>query len=337
MRNYARLFSPLRVGPLTLRNRFVMPPMVTNMQVGSDQAHAWYVARARGGVGLIIKEATAIRRLADPVLTGKLKRTVDAVHRIGGAIAVQLMERGRAASGETIATSATDNAREATEAELLELIGLYAKAAKECRRVGFDGVEPHGAHGYFLNQFFSPVSNRRTDAFGGSLEKRMQMALHIVRAIREAVDGNCIILYRHTPRSEGYSLGNSRKFVKELEKAGVDMLDVSPSTSSSQAPRADMAGVLKEVVAIPVIAVGGFGRDLGGAESVLELGRADLIAIGRGLIADAELPIKLRGGREIIECKECNEKCFGNLRKGTPIGCAQNETSGREYLYIDAE
>ena len=337
MRDYTRLSSPLSVGPLTFRNRIVMPPMVANMQVGSDQAHAWYVARARGGVGLIIREATAIRQLADPVFTGKLKRTVDAVHRAGAAMAVQLMEWGRAASSETIAASATDNAREATESELLELIGFYTKAAKECRHVGFDGIEPHGAHGYFLNQFFSPVSNRRADAFGGSVEKRMEMALRIVRAIREAVDEDCIILYRHTPRGEGYSLGNSRKFAGQLEKAGVDILDVSPSTSSSQAPRADMAGALKEVVTIPVIAVGGFGRDLGAAESVLEQGRADLIAIGRGLIADPELPIKLRDGRGIIECKECNEKCFGNLRKGTPIGCAQNETSGREYLYIDAE
>jgi len=115
MRDYTRLFSPLSVGPLTLRNRIVMPPMVANMQVGSDQAHAWYVARARGGVGLIIREATAIRQLADPVFTGKLKRTVDAVHRAGAAMAVQLVEWGRAGSSETIAASATDNAREATE------------------------------------------------------------------------------------------------------------------------------------------------------------------------------------------------------------------------------
>jgi len=336
MRDYTRLFSPLSVGPLTFRNRIVMPPMVANMQVGSDQAHAWYVARARGGVGLIIREATAIRQLADPVFTRKLKRTVDAVHRAGAAMAVQLMEWGRTASGETIAASAGGDAREATEEELLELIGVYAEAAKECRRVGFDGVEPHGAHGYFLNQFFSPVSNRRTDAFGGSLEKGMEMALCVVRAIREAVHKNCIILYRHTPRGEGYSLGDSRKFAKELEKAGVDILDVSPSTSSSQDTRANLAGALKEVVTIPVIAVGGFGRDLGDAESVLEQGRADLIAIGRGLISDPELPNKLYHSREIIECKECNEKCFGNLRKGTPIGCAQNEASGREYLYVDA-
>ncbi len=332
MCGYERLFSSLRVGSITLRNRIVMPPMVTNMQVGSEQAHAWYVARASGGAGLIIREATAIQQLANPAFAGKLRPTVEAVHKAGAAIAVQLMVWRRSARGKSIAASAREGFKEATEAELLELIDLYAKAAKECRRIGFDGVEPHGAHGFFLNQFFSPVWNRRTDTFGGSVKKRMKMGLSVVQAVREAAGEDCLVLYRHTPRGEGYTLEDSQRFVKELEKAGVDILDVSPSTSSSQAPRADMAGVMKEVVTIPVIAVGGFGRDLKAAESVLEQGRADLIAIGRGLIADSELPNKVRDGREIIECKECDEKCYGNLRKRIPIGCAQNERSGNEYL-----
>jgi len=332
------LLSTLKVGSVELRNRIVMPPMVTCMAAGSDQAHHWYLARARGGVGLIIREATAIRDLARPEFTGSLKRTVDAVHEAGAAIAVQLMEWGRTADGEPFAVSEDDGVRAATEAELLELIDLYAHAAVECRRIGFDGVEAHGAHGFFLNQFFSPVRNQRADAFGGSLEARMEMGLRIVRAIRQAVDPGCLLLYRHTPRGERYSIEDSRQFARRLQKAGVDILDVSPSTSSSHMPRADMAGALKEVVGIPVIAVGGFG-DVDAAESVLEHMRADLIAVGRGLIADPDFGNKVRDGAldDLIRCNECNEKCFGNLTKGIPIGCALNPRSGEECMTANGE
>jgi 2,4-dienoyl-CoA reductase-like NADH-dependent reductase (Old Yellow Enzyme family) len=333
MSTHPLLFSPLNVGAVELRNRIVMPPMVTCMEAGGDQNHTWYVARARGGAGLILREATAIRELATAAFAERLKRTVDAVHEAGAAIAVQLMEWGRTAQGEPLAVSEREGVRAATEAELLELIDLYAEAAVQCRRVGFDGVEPHGAHGFFLNQFFSPVRNQREDAFGGSLEARMEMGLRIVRAIRQVVDPGCLILYRHTPRGEGYSTEDSRPFVRALQEAGVDILDVSPSTSSSHMPRADLAVEMKAAVDVPAIAVGGFG-DVDAAENVLEHQRADLIAIGRGLIADPDLPNKVRDGTldDIIHCNECNEKCYGNLSQGVPIGCALNPRSGLEYL-----
>jgi len=334
MTEYPRLFSPLDTGKLTLRNRIVMPPMVTCMEAGGDQEHYWYLARARGGVGLIIREATSIRDLADPAFAAKLKRTVDAAHEAGCAFTAQLYEPGRAADGEAIAPSDRDGARAATEAELMEFVGLWAAAARNCREVGCDGVEPHGAHGFFLNRFFSPEHNTRTDAFGGSVERRMELGLRIVRAIRAAVDDGCTVLYRHTPVGEGYGLDESRAFARALQEAGVDILDVSPSTSADAAPRADWAGALKQAVSIPVIAVGGFGLDPDQAERVLEEGRADLIAIGRGLIADSALPTKLaEGGQDdIIRCIVCNEKCFGNLSKSMPIGCTQNPESGQEYL-----
>jgi 2,4-dienoyl-CoA reductase-like NADH-dependent reductase (Old Yellow Enzyme family) len=333
MSEFEHLFSPLDLGPPELRNRIVMPPMVTCMEPGSDQALEWYRARARGGAGLIIREATAIRKLADPAFADQLRRTVEAVHAEGAAIAIQIFERGHNASGEAIWASDRDGAREATEAELAEIIDLYAKAAAECRRVGFDGLEPHGAHGFFLNQFFSPKHNRRTDGFGGSARARMEMGLRVVRAVRAAIDEDCVLLYRHTPVGEGYGIEESREFARELEAAGVNVLDVSPSTGSSELPRAHWAGDLKEAIDIPAIAVGGF-DDAEAAEHVLEAGRANLIAIGRGLIADADLPNKLREGRrdEIIKCTLCNEMCYGNLTRGEPIGCTENPVSGREHL-----
>lgn len=331
---YSLLFEPLRIGQLTLRNRIVMPPMVTAMEVGSDQHHAWYLERARGGVGLIIREATGIRSLADPAFAGKLARTVEAVHEAGAAIAAQLSEPGRTAQGEPIAASADAGARAATEDELLELVELYAAAARNCRAVGFDGVEPHGAHGFFLNRFFSARHNRRDDTFGGTLERRMEFALRIVRAVRAAVGPECLVLYRHTPVAEGYTLDESMAFASALEQAGVDVLDVSPSTSSPDAPPADMAGALRKAVTVPVIAVGGFGIAPERAEQALAEGCADLIAIGRGLIADAYLPRKLSEGHlaEIVRCTECNELCFGNLARGVAIGCKENPESGQEWL-----
>jgi 2,4-dienoyl-CoA reductase-like NADH-dependent reductase (Old Yellow Enzyme family) len=333
MSSFPRLFSPLDLGPLRLRNRIVLPPMVTCMDPAGDQAVAWYRARARGGAALIILEGTPIRSLADPLFADRLRRTVEAVHAEGAAIAIQIFERGHNSAGEAIWASDRDGAREATEAELLEIIELYAKAAAECRRVGFDGVEPHGAHGFFLNQFFSPKHNRRTDAFGGSVEKRMEMGLRVVRAVRAALDGECLLLYRHTPVGEEYGLEESRAFAGRLVEAGVNVLDVSPSTASSQMPRAHWAGDLKEAAGVPTMAVGGF-DDPEAAEHVLEAGRADLIAIGRGLIADADWPAKVAAGRrdEVIRCILCNEKCYGNLTRGEPIGCTQNEASGQEYV-----
>jgi 2,4-dienoyl-CoA reductase (NADPH2) len=295
----------------------------------------WYVVRAKGGVSLIIRGGTNAEQLADSSFTDKLKRTVDAVHELGAAIAAQIAFWGRTTSRKDNNYPVMMTPNDPTEEEIIKIVNLYAKAAVECRRIGFDGVEPHGAHGFFLNQFFSPVTNTRTDRFGGSLENRMEMGLHIVRAIRDSVDDDCIILYRHTPRGKGYSLKDSQLFAKELEKAGLDILDVSPSRSSLKAPYADMAYALKKVVTIPVIAVGSFGRDPQAAENVLKKRWADLVAIGRGLIADSELPNKLRDGRPIIECQECDEKCYGNLGRHEPIGCAQNEKSGKEYLYMN--
>ncbi len=333
MSDHPTLFSSITIGPVELRNRVVMPPMVTVMEPGSAQYHEWYVSRARGGCGLVIWEATGIRLLADPEFADKVKPTVDAVKAEGAAVAIQIFERGHNAAGEAIWASDKGDAREATGDELEEIIGLYGKAAEQCRRIGFDGVQPHGAHGFFLNRFFSATDNRRTDEFGGSTEARAQMGLRVLKSVRYAVDEECLLIYRHTIEADGYTLEESRWFVKQLEAGGLDILDVSPSNRGVDEPKAILAGEMKKEVGIPVIAVGGF-NDADAAETVLTEGRADLIAIGRGLIADGEIANKVRDGRrdEIVECVLCDEMCYGNLRRGIPIGCTQNPDSGQEYL-----
>jgi len=332
MGNYPRLFAPLSLRHTTLRNRIVMPPMVTMMAPDSAQASCWYAARAEGGAGLIIREATSVDLFQDPRFADGLRATVEAVHAAGAAIAIQLFQRSETPSGELLAPSEGPHGREVTDQELGEIVRRFAQAASEAERVGFDGVEPHGAHGFFLNQFLSPASNRRLDFYGGSLEKRMRLGLEIVAAVRETVSEGLLLLYRHTAVGERYGLDDSIEFARRLERAGVDVLDISPSTSDAEAPHADLAGAIKAAVSIPVIAVGGM-QDPEAAEAVLHAGRADLVAIGRGLIADPCLPLRMQEGRtdQAIACVQCNELCFGNLQQGIPIGCAQNPASGHEF------
>jgi len=192
-----------------------------------------------------------------------------------------------------------------------------------------------------MNRFFWPRHNKRTDEFGGDLEARMEFGLRAVNTVRDAVGPELLILYRHTPVHSGdggYGIDDSKAFAPELVKAGVDVLDISPCRPSGGEPGL-WAGEIRETVDVPVIAVGGM-NDPAAAEAALTSGKCDLCAIGRGQIADAHWAEKVAAGREddIIECIECNEHCYGNLRDGVPIGCTQNPDSGNEYLrtQIDA-
>ena len=327
-----KLFEPLNVGTLRLKNRIVMPPMVANMGVITEQARAYYAERAKGGTGLIIVEATRLRRFESAELVEGLARLAEDVHEGGARLAIQLFLEDRDAKDARIAVSRTDGARAITRDEIQAVPGRFADAARKVRAAGFDAVELHGAHGYFFNQFFSPKTNRRTDEYGGDLEGRMRMGLSCVRATREAVGGDFPVLYRHTAvenAPDGYTTVDTLQFVPELVNAGVDVLDVSPSTGGGV--HAGLAAAVRRAVDVPVIAVGGM-NDPDAAERVLQEGKADLVAIGRGLLADPFWSQKVEEGRreEIIGCIECNEFCFGNLSKGVPIGCTQNPRTGHE-------
>ncbi|MCX7643606.1 MAG: CapA family protein, partial [Armatimonadetes bacterium] len=171
-----------------------------------------------------------------------------------------------------------------------------------------------------------------TDEYGGSLENRMRLGSQIVQAIREVVGDDMLVLYRHTPKEyEGYTIDESVEFAKRLVEAGVDILDISPS--SENAP-ADLAAPFKQAVNVPVIAVGKMARHQRAVEALRE-GRADLIAIGRGLIADPFWAMKTKMGQldKIIECRYCNEGCYGNLRSGKPVECIQHAELGELLLW----
>lgn len=306
------LFQPLSIQSKKLRNRIVMPPMVGLRPLTGPEGVEWYGRRARGGVGLVIVEATAVTRFRRELTVANLRPLVEAVHAGGALAAIQLFPVG---FGRSVSPAGL------TVEEVDRIVANYGRAVKICARAGFDGVEPHGAHGFVLNQFFSPAQNRRTDEYGGEIENRMRLALQIVGAIRPLCDeGNMLLLYRHTPVGQGYGIAESLLLAERLVGAGVDILDLSPS--SIDAP-GDRAAPFKKL-GVPLIAVNEL-DEVERALQVLNEGRADLIAVGRGLIADPDWPIKVREGRfdEIVKCIRCDLKCFGNLDKDIPIECTQ--------------
>jgi 2,4-dienoyl-CoA reductase-like NADH-dependent reductase (Old Yellow Enzyme family) len=333
--DHAVLFQPLEIGGLALSSRIVMPPMLTLMGLDSEQAAAYYEERARGGVGLIILEGTGVERLRSAEFVAALRGLAERLHRYGAAVLIQLFRGDRSPTGDRFAPSAAGDAREATTDEVLDSIQDFGAAAAAARGAGLDGAEVHGAHGFFLNQFFSPLTNKRSDEFGGAREGRMQFGLRAVRAMRAAAGDGFLIAYRHTPAQfdpGGYSLADTRAFAPRLANAGADVIDISPSTSPDSPTHADLAAAVKAAVGVPVIAVGGM-DDPDVAAAALRDGACDLVAIGRGLIADPEWPAKVRDDRldGIIVCTKCDEKCFGHLRQGLPIECTENPRTGHEY------
>jgi 2,4-dienoyl-CoA reductase-like NADH-dependent reductase (Old Yellow Enzyme family) len=309
------LFRPLRIKGHTIRNRIVMPPMVTNRDIVGHEGLDWYAERAAGGVGLVIVESTAVGRFEGELTVAALRSLVEVIHGHGALAAIQLFPMT-----ERLPLGWDTTPADLDPAQIESLLLAYEVAARMCAEAGFEGVEPHGAHGFLLNQFFSPRANKRTDRYGGSPANRMRMGLEAARAARRGLGDGKLLLYRHTPVSEGdYGLGESLRFAEKLLRAGVDVLDISPA--SAQAP-GDLAEPFRRFGA-PVIAVGTM-DEVDRAVATLTRGRADLIAVGRGLIADPQWPRKVQAGRmdEIVRCIR-DDKCFADLGEGVPVQCSQ--------------
>ncbi len=323
--SYAALFEPVEVKEKHFRNRLVMPPMVTVRNILDEDGRAWYAEHARGGVALVIVEATPLGLLV-PENVPALKRLTEAVHAEGALVAIQMFTNGQPEPGTVFFEEAMEP-HELTKAQLKGLIARFGDAAAVCREAGFDGVEPHGAHGYFLTRCFSPLHNKRDDAYGGTLEGRMRTSLEICRKARRAIGREMLLLYRHTPVEEaeaGYGLADTIRLTNALAAAGVDVFDVSPSHGDREG---EYSEAVKLATGRPVIARGQLDEP-DRAIAMLANNRADFVAVGRGLIADPQWPNKVRDGRlgEIVKCIRCNEKCFGHLSKRIPIACTQWRT-----------
>ena len=358
------LSQTVTIRGIEFKNRIVMPPMQVNVGINTTRARGYYSERAKGGVGTIIMaatpvdvfltDATSIRSDTLDNLIAGLHPLMDDVHQVGVKIGIQLWHGNRlpagssapeGPTGEMVAPSATDDERELTVAEIKTIISRFTEASVNARRAGFDFIEVHGAHGYLACQFFSPLRNRRSDEYGGNLTRRMRFGIECVSSIRSVVGDDYPIFYRLGAWEDipgGITLDDSVPFAVELEKAGVDVLDVSmgatvgPGPTSSPGPEkpegtfVHLAEAIKRRVKVPVIAVGRF-RTPEFAEEVLAKGKADMVAIGRQLIADPYWSEKAITGRseDIIPCISCNN-CFQPIITGESLRCSVNVLAGRE-------
>jgi len=308
---FAELFGEFAIKGIRLKNRVVAPPMYQGRPIVSAQGIGWYRRLAAGGVGMVIIEGISIRRFTEELTAASLRTLAETIHREGAAAVVQLTMQAKRAGTDPSTM---------TPAELDETVSLFGHAAQVCQLAGFEGAEPHGAHGFLLNQFFSPAKNRRTDLFGGDTARRCQMAVRIVEQIRKVSGPGSLLLYRHTPKGEGYGLTESLTLAHRLVSSGVDVLDISPAKEQEAA---DLAAPFK-ACGVPVLAVNGM-EDAAAACGAIRAGRCDLVGLGRQLIADSRWPRLVQEGREgdIVACRKCDQACYGALRTGKNVACVQ--------------
>ena len=373
--NYENLFKPIKIRGLELKNRVVFPAMgsgfLKNGHV-TDQFIDYHVARALGGCALNITEAAAVHapsaprdflmRICDDECNPGLKKFTDAIHKAGGKACVQLWQGGvAAAAGDPeamcIVPSETNLGGRivsgATVETIKEVVEAFGEAAKRAVDTGFDCVEFHAAHGYSPHSFLSPAINKRKDEYGGSLENRARYSLECIAAIRKNIPDDMPLLMRIVAQDDyledGLTIEDIIEFCKMAKEAGVDVLDVSrgnahsagikyevPSIDLPRGFNVDNAARIKEETGMVTIAVGRINSP-DQAEEIIARGKADMVVIGRGQIADPEFCNKAYAGDadKIIRCIACNQGCVdrfmspGNLA----ISCLRNPSVGREKEY----
>jgi 2,4-dienoyl-CoA reductase-like NADH-dependent reductase (Old Yellow Enzyme family) len=395
--SHPHLLSPGRIGSMALRNRIIMAAMGTNFAAAdghcTEQLIAYYEARAKGGVGLLILETSAAFwpsgasmpntvAFSDDRFIPGLAELTSRVHQHGAKIVAQLNHSGKMAQEDTTAgrpipvSSLVKPSRsdmfnvltseevahfikgagpdgkgpryyELNPAQIADLVQGFAAAAMRAQLAGFDGIELHAGHGYLLANFLSPYTNRRTDEYGGSAENRARFLVETISAVRAATGADFPILVRLDAmeyRIEGgITLADCVATSRFCEHAGADAIDVSAygntahAIAFTEAPLVHEPGgfipfakAVKSAVSIPVIAVGRVEPEIG--DRGIAARDFDFLAMGRKLLADAELPNKLAGKnadpvRPCIYCYICVSQIFINK----PICCAVNHSTGREH------
>lgn len=381
---YDKMFEPGKIGSVELRNRLVMEPMgvgLANLDgTPTDEMIRYYELRAAGGAGLVIPE---ICRVDDETGVGELRqisvtrdrnvpalsRLAEAIHRHGSKTFLQLHHPGRetpnvllggkpVVSASAIPCKKTQaKTRALTTEEVQHIVQEFIEGAVRAEKAGFDGVELHCAHGYLLQQFLSPYTNKRTDQYGGSFENRLRIVTEIIAGIRERCSEGFALGCRvsveefldKTGVTEDYiHIADGVKICMAFEKAGVDFIDVSVGlyetgitcvepVSYPEGWRHDLIRAVKEHVGVPVIAVSAYrGPDV--PESFLEEGTIDFVGLGRAWLADPEWGNKVQQGRvpelrKCISCLRCFESLEQNAEKCMPLECAVNPECAHELRY----
>lgn len=368
---FDRLFTPLKIGKMELPNRIVMLPMTTGYceadETVGDRFIDFFAERAKGGAGLIIIPFSPVAA-GSPVEPGMfddrfvpgVRRLTDAIRDHGAKSACQLITSYhiifRDNLTEVVGPSAILNQilrvapRAITTDEIRFIVAQYGKAARRVREGGFDAVEILVGGGYLLNRFLSPVGNQRDDEYGGSLENRMRIILEIIASMKQAVGDDFPIGVRLNVEEQmpgGHTVEESKIVARALEKAGVQFINCYTGWHESPVPTvapslpkgafAHLAAAIRSAVGIPVIAANRI-NDPFIAEKILAAGQADLIGMGRALLADPELPAKAKAGRvdEIVPCIACS-RCLGEILsiyktwgEGAGAFCTVNPLAGQE-------
>ena len=345
-----KLFTPMKIKGLQIRNRIALLPMGNKLQSAGGEVTPrlidFYEEVARGGCGLVIVQAayvtdeyggTRLLNSSDDQVSG-LSALADSIKEWGARAAIQISHRGYAGS-----TGRSVNTLGALEIEnLIEAFGLAAERAK---RAGFDLVEVHGAHGYLIPQFLSGRINQREDEYGGNLEKRATFPLRVFRAVRKAVGEEFPISFRLSGDEflpGGICLEDTKRISQALENEGADLISISagrgPETREwtiqpMAFPRGCLVHLSKQIkssLRVPVLVAGRI-NDPFLAESILQEEKADLIGMGRALIADPYFPRKALEGRveEIRKCIACNYCSGKRLMSELPLQCTVNPEAGR--------
>lgn len=393
-----KLFEPIYIGSLEIKNRIVMAPInTTNLYPPNEgtvpqRVIDYYFERAKGGVGLIItgvfkvenqienyqKDGVRVWQVLTPNALPGLAELADYVHGLDTKIFVQLSAGpGRVARGDVIdagftPVSSSPNpaffrpeviCRELKEDEVDKIIAAFGYAAQILAAAGIDGVEIHGHEGYLIDQFLTSLWNRRNDRYGGALMRRLNIALEILKTVKSKAGRDFPVTFRYgikhfikevwksSLKSDdfvevGRDLEESMEIAKILAEAGYDALHIDtgcyesmywahPPTYQSDACMADLLGGVKNIVDIPIIAVGKLGTPEI-AENILQGNIADMIAVGRPLLADPQWPSKVRSGKvtDIRPCIGCHEGCFRlPAAQNKPMSCSVNPSCGRERFY----
>ena len=371
---FERLLSPIRIGPMELRNRVLVTahvPRIADGGVPGDRYIAYQRARARGGVAMQVTGATPVHRSSklptpdalenvDERIIPGYRRLADAVHAEGGRILAQLAHYSAAIHsarpGQPLwapSAVASELVRETphamTTSEIDEVVGAFGAAARRVREGGLDGIEILGAFGLLIAAFMSPYSNRRTDAYGGSLDNRLRFPLEVIAAVREGAGSGLIVGIR-IPGDEfvdgGLDTGAMQEVAGRLEAGGgLDYFNVIAGTNLDRIHRAThwpptpaphglfvpLAAGIKRAVSLPVFAVGRI-VDAHHAERILAEGHADMVGMTRAHIADPDLMTKLGEGRaeDIRPCVGAGV-CVARAMAGGPVRCIHNPEAAREH------
>jgi len=362
------LFQPIVINGMEVKNRIFMPAMHLNMCRNfevSERLLAFYAERARGGAGMITAGYASVDELSahpghigahrDELVPG-LSRLADTIRQGGARASLQLNHAGRynhsmllggkkPVAPSAIASRLTgETPRELEEEEIRGIVGCFAQAAARVKAAGFDAVEILAGTGYLISEFLSPLTNQRSDAYGGSLENRMRFGREVVVAVRSAV-GDAFPLLLRINGNDFMPGGGGRQellaFAGSLVEAGADALCVNVGWHEAPMPQivtkvprgvfSYLARGIKEAVRVPVIASHRI-NDPATARELLADGMCDMVAMGRALIADPRLPEKARTGKEseILHCVACGQGCFDNLFKMRAVECLCNPKAGHE-------